>query len=76
MAEPPILSWENLGLILGSGWLFGNPETGGINLHIGPRDRIALFGRNGAGTTTLLKLVGNQIEADLIRGLIELAEHA
>ncbi len=29
MAEPPILSWENLGLVQGSGWLFGNPETGG-----------------------------------------------
>ena len=64
MAEPPILSWENLGLIQGSGWLFGNPETGGINLHIGPRDRIALIGRNGAGKTTMLKLIGNEIEAD------------
>ncbi|WP_336980104.1 ABC-F family ATP-binding cassette domain-containing protein [Altererythrobacter fulvus] len=64
MAEPPILSWEGLGLIQGSGWLFGNPETGGIDLHIGPRDRVALIGRNGAGKTTLLKLIDNLIEAD------------
>ena len=64
MAEPPILSWEGLGLVQGSGWLFGNPATGGIDLHIGPRDRLALIGRNGAGKTTLLKLIDNRIEAD------------
>jgi ATP-binding cassette subfamily F protein uup len=64
MAEPPILSWEGLGLVQGSGWLFGKPETGGIDLHIGPRDRLALIGRNGAGKTTLLKLIDNRIEAD------------
>ncbi|OCC24933.1 elongation factor 3 [Croceicoccus estronivorus] len=59
MAAPPILSWEGLGLIQGAGWLFQ-----GIDLHIGPRDRIALIGRNGAGKTTLLKLIDNRIEAD------------
>jgi len=64
MAEPPILSWEGLGLVQGSGWLFGKPETGGIDLHIGPRDRLALIGRNGAGKTTLLRLIDNRIEAD------------
>ena len=37
---------------------------GGINLHIGPRDRLALIGRNGAGKTTLMRLVAGQIEAD------------
>ena len=64
MAEPPILSWEGLGLIQGAGWLFGNPETGGIDLHIGPRDRLALIGRNGAGKTTLFRLIADRIEAD------------
>jgi len=64
MAEPPILSWEGLGLQQGGRWLFGAPETGGLDLHIGPRDRLALIGRNGAGKTTLLKLIANQIEAD------------
>lgn len=72
MAEPPILSWEGLGLQQGSGWLFGAPPQvlgggAGLDLHIGPRDRLALIGRNGAGKTTLLRLVAGQIEAD--RGL-------
>jgi ATP-binding cassette subfamily F protein uup len=59
MAVAPILSWEGLGLIQGSGWLFRD-----LDIHIGPRDRLALIGRNGAGKTTLLKLIANQIEAD------------
>ena len=59
MAVAPILSWESLGLIQGSGWLFQD-----LDLFIGPRDRLALIGRNGAGKTTLLRLVANQIEAD------------
>jgi ATP-binding cassette subfamily F protein uup len=67
MAQPPILSWEGLGLQQGGGWLFGGPGTDGLDLHIGPRDRIALIGRNGAGKTTLFRLIDGQIEAD--RGL-------
>ena len=59
MAIAPILSWEGLGLIQGSGWLLQ-----GLDLHIGPRDRLALIGRNGAGKTTLLKLIAERIEAD------------
>ena len=59
MAQPPILSWEGLGLIQGAGWLFQD-----IDLHIAPRDRLALIGRNGAGKTTLLKLIANHIDAD------------
>ena len=59
MAAAPILSWEGLGLIQGSGWLFQD-----LNLHIGPRDRLALIGRNGAGKSTLLRLIANQVEAD------------
>jgi ATP-binding cassette subfamily F protein uup len=56
---PPLLSYENLGLIQGGGWLFR-----GLDLHIGARDRLALIGRNGAGKTTLLKLIAGLIEAD------------
>lgn len=67
MAQPPILSWEGLGLQQGGRWLFGGPGTDGIDLHIGPRDRLALIGRNGAGKTTLFRLIDNKIEAD--RGL-------
>ncbi len=59
MALAPILSWEQLSLIQGSGWLFQ-----GLDVHIGPRDRLALIGRNGAGKTTLLRLIAGQIEAD------------
>ncbi len=59
MAAAQILSWEGLGLIQGSGWLFQN-----IDLHIAPRDRLALIGRNGAGKTTMLRLIAGAIEAD------------
>ena len=56
---PPILSYEDLGLIQGEGWLFRH-----LDVHIGPRDRLALIGRNGAGKTTLLKCLANLIETD------------
>ncbi len=65
MAQPPILSWEGLGLQQGGRWLLGGPERANIDLHIGPRDRLALIGRNGAGKTTLFRLIDNRIEADL-----------
>jgi ABC transport system ATP-binding/permease protein len=55
----PILSYEGLGLIQGSGWLFQD-----LDIYIGERDRLALIGRNGAGKTTLLKLLANQIDCD------------
>ena len=56
---PPILSYEDLGLIQGEGWLFQH-----LDVHIGPRDRLALIGRNGAGKTTLLKCLAGLIETD------------
>ena len=59
MAQPPILSWEQLGLQQGGRWLFE-----GLDLHIGPRDRLALIGRNGAGKTTLFRMIMDQVEAD------------
>jgi ATP-binding cassette subfamily F protein uup len=59
MAAAPILSWEELSLQQGSGWLFRD-----LDLHIAPRDKLALIGRNGAGKTTLLRLISGQIEAD------------
>src|SRR4029077_9441357 len=55
----PILSYEDLGLIQGEGWLFR-----GLDLHIGDRDRLALIGRNGAVKTTLLKCIADLIETD------------
>jgi len=59
MAEPPILSWEGLGLQQGGRRLFEN-----LDLHVGPRDRLALIGRNGVGKTTLLRLIADRLEAD------------
>ena len=62
---PPILSYENLGLHQGEGWLFRD-----IDIHVGPRDRLALIGRNGAGKTTLLKCLAGTIETDLGKRMI------
>ena len=56
---PPILSYEDLGLIQGEGWLFRE-----LDIHIGPRDRLALIGRNGAGKTTLMKCLAGSVDSD------------
>ena len=55
----PVLSYENLGLIQGEGWLFRD-----LDIYIGERDRLALIGRNGAGKTTLLKCHAGLIDPD------------
>ncbi|GAA4003795.1 ABC-F family ATP-binding cassette domain-containing protein [Sphingomonas humi] len=56
---PPILSFEDLGLVQGEGWLFRH-----LDVHVGPRDRLALIGRNGAGKTTLLKCLAGVVDTD------------
>jgi ATP-binding cassette subfamily F protein uup len=53
------LSYEDLGLVQGEGWLFRH-----LDVHIRPRDRLALIGRNGAGKTTLLKALAALIDTD------------
>src|SRR6059058_1624835 len=55
----PILSYEDLGLIQGEGWLFRQ-----LDIYVGARDRLALIGRNGAGKTTLLKCLAGLIDTD------------
>ena len=62
----PVLAYENLGLIQGSGWLFR-----GLDLFVGARDRLALIGRNGAGKTSLLKCLAGLIETDEGRRTIQ-----
>ena len=62
----PVLAYENLGLIQGSGWLFRD-----LDLYVGARDRLALIGRNGAGKTTLLKCLADLIETDEGRRTIQ-----
>ena len=59
MSQPPILAYEGLSYQQGSGWLFTD-----IDLFVGPRDRLALIGRNGAGKTTMLKLMAGELDAD------------
>ena len=59
MAAAPILSWEGLGLVQGTGWLFRD-----LDITIGPKDRLALIGRNGAGKSTLLRLIAGTVEGD------------
>ena len=66
----PILSYEGLGLVQGSGWLFQD-----LDIYVGERDRLALIGRNGAGKTTLLKLLAGQIDADRGKRVIVPATH-
>ncbi|MEZ0495873.1 ABC-F family ATP-binding cassette domain-containing protein [Sphingomonas sp. IW22] len=66
----PVLAYEELGLIQGSGWLFRN-----LNLYIGARDRLALIGRNGAGKTTLMKLIAGTIDSDEGRRVIVPGTH-
>jgi ATP-binding cassette subfamily F protein uup len=53
------LSFEDLGLVQGEGWLFRH-----LDVHVGPRDRLALIGRNGAGKTTLLKCLAGVVDTD------------
>jgi ABC transport system ATP-binding/permease protein len=55
----PVLAYEGLALVQGSGWLFRD-----LDLYLQPRDRLALIGRNGAGKTTLLRLLADRIESD------------
>jgi len=62
----PVLAYEDLGLIQGSGWLFRK-----LDLFIGSRDRLALIGRNGAGKTTLLKCLAGLIDTDEGRRTIQ-----
>ena len=64
MAQPPILSLEGIALQQGGKWLFGGPDHNPLDLHIGPRDRIALIGRNGVGKTTLFRMIDGQVETD------------
>jgi ABC transport system ATP-binding/permease protein len=62
----PVLAYEGLGLVQGSGWLFR-----GIDVFVGPRDRLALIGRNGAGKTTLFKCLADLVDTDEGRRTIQ-----
>ena len=59
MSQTPILSLRSARLSVGDKLVF---KAG--NLHILPRDRIGLVGRNGVGKSTFLRLLSGQSELD------------
>ena len=56
---PPLLSVSDLGLNLGDRWLLRH-----VDLAISAGDRLAFVGRNGAGKSSLMKLIAGQTEPD------------
>jgi ATP-binding cassette subfamily F protein uup len=44
--------------------LGGRPIVSGLDLHLGPGQRLGLLGPNGSGKTTLLKLLAGTLEPD------------
>ncbi|MEO0428798.1 MAG: ABC-F family ATP-binding cassette domain-containing protein [Pseudomonadota bacterium] len=59
MAEPPLLTLS--GITLGFG---GRPLFEGVELALGPGERLAVVGRNGSGKSTLLKVMAGLTEPD------------
>ena len=55
----PLLTIAEAGVNLGDRWLFRNAD---LTLHAG--DRLALVGRNGAGKSSLMKLLAGQTDMD------------
>ena len=56
---PPLLSVSDLGLNLGDRWLLRH-----VDLSVSAGDRLAFVGRNGAGKSSLMKLIAGQTEPD------------
>ena len=56
---PPLLTIANAGINLGDRWLFR-----GVDLALHDGDRLALVGRNGAGKSSLMKVLAGQNEMD------------
>ena len=55
----PLLSVSDLALNLGDRWLLRH-----VNLVVSPGDRLAFVGRNGAGKSSLMKLIAGYTEPD------------
>jgi ATP-binding cassette subfamily F protein 3 len=62
-ARPAKLPRPLLALERQSAGYDGRAVIAGVNLTIGPGDRLALLGRNGAGKSTVMKLLAGQIGA-------------
>ena len=59
MATPPLLSISDNGVNLGDRWLLRH-----VDLSLSAGDRLALVGRNGAGKSSLMKLIAGSQEPD------------
>jgi ATP-binding cassette subfamily F protein uup len=59
MAQRVLLALEDITLIIGTKRLFE-----GLNLHILEGDKVCLVGRNGAGKTSLMRLIVQDLELD------------
>ncbi|MEM6944455.1 MAG: ABC-F family ATP-binding cassette domain-containing protein, partial [Pseudomonadota bacterium] len=59
MAEPPLLTLSDITLGFG-----GRPLFAGVELALGPGERLAVVGRNGSGKSTLLKIIAGLTEPD------------
>jgi len=56
---PPLLSLRDISLAFG-----GHPLFQDLSLHIGPGDRLTLLGRNGAGKSSLMKVIAGITDGD------------
>jgi len=56
---PPLLLLQDIALTFG-----GTPLFEGVELSVGPTERICLVGRNGSGKSTLMKIAVGLVEAD------------
>ena len=54
-----MVSLENISLQFGGQRIFQN-----VNLMIGPKEKVGLVGKNGAGKSTMLRLFTNEVNAD------------
>ncbi|MFV0302971.1 MAG: ABC-F family ATP-binding cassette domain-containing protein [Paracoccus sp. (in: a-proteobacteria)] len=59
MARAPLLQLTGISLTFG-----GDPVFDGLSLTIQPGDRVALVGRTGSGTSTLMKVMAGLVEPD------------
>src|SRR6516225_3525032 len=56
---PPLIQLKDIALTFG-----GSPLLTGVELTVGPGERVCLIGRNGSGKSTLLKIAAGIVEPD------------
>jgi len=59
MATPPLLTLSDISLAIGPA-----PLLGGVSLAVDPRARLCLLGRNGAGKSSLMRVIAGLEEPD------------